>query len=181
MHLENLRCYLSYPIEYTEDKESLDKIIFSITNFLSVWAKVKVIDPRKIRHNDVSEIEDRKKLFEEKDYEEIHRQMKIIVRKDLRCVDISDFLIVILPKGIRTTGAIHESTVADWEKKPVLLFCPQGIEHIPLWLFGVFHPKYMFSEIDHLFEYLKEIDSGKKEDARWQFILRDSLDFVSGK
>lgn len=45
-----------------------------------------------------------------------HRKFKIIIKKDLRMVARSDFIIVHLFKDIETTGTIHEMVHA-WERK----------------------------------------------------------------
>jgi hypothetical protein len=142
--------------------------------------QVQILDPKKIKSQGISEIKDRKKLFEEENFEEIRRQVKIIVRKDLRCIDISDFTITYLPRGVRTTGGTHEIIQSDTQRKPTLLLCPEGIKYIPTWFFGIIPLKYMFASSESLMAYLERIDNGKDLDDRWQFILPNLTEHDTG-
>ena len=183
-NLNKLRCYTAGPIEFADqlsekqqafNKEKLD-------NFLREKG-VRVLDPKKIFFRGIAEIEDRKKLFDNKDYKEIRRQVKLIVRKDLRAVDISDFVIAYFPKGVKTTGTVHEIIEADRQRKPVLLLCPEGIRHIPLWFFGIIPVEYMFDSLKSLFEYLEKIDEYPEPDKlsdRWQFIISNLMEEETG-
>jgi nucleoside 2-deoxyribosyltransferase len=174
-NLSGSRCYIARPIEFAKNKN----INFTkLEKFLKL-NNVKILDPKKIKFHGISEIKDRKKLFKNNNFEEIRSQMKIIVRKDLRCVDISDFIIAFLPKGVRTTGTIHEIIESDRQNKPTLLVCPEGKKYIPAWFFGIIKLEYMFNSIDELIEYLNKINSLKeiiKIDDRWQFIIKDLLE-----
>ncbi len=175
--LRNLRAYIAGPIEYIDTSQDHKQNSFKDMIRIFLESKgVQVLDPKRIGFQGISEISNRQALFAEKDYTEVRRQMKLIVRKDLRCVDISDFIIVYLPKDVRTTGSIHEIVEADRQKKPVLLLCPEGIEHIPAWLWGIIPLNYMFDSIQYLQDYLNMIDhddniSDDKTDDRWQFIV----------
>jgi len=183
-NLRGLRCYTAGPIEYTfqlsDENKKFNKE--KLDNFLEEKG-VRVLDPRKIFFRGISEIEDRKKLMENRDFKEIRRQVKLIVRKDLRAVDISDFIIAYLPKGVRTTGTVHEIIEADRQRKPVLLLCPEGIEHIPLWFFGIIPTEYMFESLKDLTDYLEKIDTYPEPDKlsdRWQFIISNLLEDETG-
>jgi hypothetical protein len=179
--LENLWCYLGCPIEFAANDYSSENVFFDkkkLVDFL-YQKKVKVLDPKKISFNGVSEFNNRMELFAQKNFKEIRRQMKIIVRKDLRCVDKSDFSITYLPKGVRTTGSIHEIVNADNQKKPTLIICPEGIEHLPGWLFGIIPLEYMFDSVDDLIWYLDSVDR-EPHDDRWQFVLENMKDIETG-
>jgi len=182
-NLNGLRCYLSYPIEFASSEESFNKEI--LCSFLEMKG-TKILDPKKIKFDGISEIEERKQLFEDNDFKEIRKQMKKIVRKDLRCVDISDFIIALLPKDIKTTGTTHEIIESDRQRKPTLIVCPEGIKHIPIWFFGIVPVQYMFDSIEKLVEYLNFIDEHDMDcedaifDDRWQFIINDLADESTG-
>lgn len=169
-NLNNLRCYLAGPIEFAPNP--IDHS--SLVSFLNDKG-VKVLDPKKISFGgEVSELTNRKELFENEQFDIIRNQMKKIVRKDLRCVDISDFIIAFLPKDVRTTGTIHEIIEADRQRKPVLLICPEGIKYIPAWLFGIIPLRYMFDSINSTIDYLQFINNSHnlhQIDERWQLIL----------
>jgi nucleoside 2-deoxyribosyltransferase len=171
--LSGLRCYLAGPIEYSDSEQKNFFDHSDLENFL-VSLNVKTLNPRKISFEGISEIQDRKKFFENEDFEEIRRQMKIIVRKDLRSVDISDFVIAYLPKDVKTTGTIHEIIEGDKQQKPVLILCPEGIKHIPSWFFGILPIRYFFDSIENLKDYLKKIaydQEFRSKDDHWQFII----------
>ena len=180
-NLFKLNCYLGGPIEFANEKNPdnetqkfFDKDKTELLNFLEN-RRINIIDPNKLSFNGISEIQSRRELFKDKDFKEIRRQMKIIVRKDLRCVDLSDFMIALLPKGIRTTGTHHEIINCDLQRKPSLILCPEGIEHIPAWFFGIIPLEFMFSSVKDMINYLEMIDNLKEEylqdHNRWQFIL----------
>lgn len=178
-NLKNLRCYLAGPIEFSQNE--IDKT--ELVNFL-VSKKVKVLDPKKITFGgEISELKNRNELFEKEDFQTIREQMKKIVRKDLRCVDISDFIIAFLPKDVRTTGTIHEIIEADRQKKPVLIICQEGVKYIPAWVFGIVPLRYMFNSIENIINYLKYIDKIPNvhlKDERWQLILSSLLEEETG-
>ncbi len=183
-NLSKLRCYTAGPIEYISqfsnknkafDKKKLEKFLEE--------KEVRILDPKKIFFRGISEIKNRKELFDSGDYKEIRRQAKLIVRKDLRAVDISDFIIAYLPKDIKTTGTIHEIIEADRQRKPVLLVCPEGIKNIPFWLFGIIPIEYMFESLDDLIEYLEQINDypePEKLSDRWQFIISNLKEEETG-
>lgn len=179
-NLSHTRCYIAGPIEYQKNKNEKYEYMKSIIDFLQK-NEVNVLDPQKIRMNGVSEISDRKKMFDENNFNEIRRQAKIIVRKDLRCIDISDFIIAYLPSNICTVGTIHEIIESDRQKKPTLILCPQGKKNIPLWLYGIIPLRYMFESIDEILNYLKKINENDKiiqYDDRWQFTIKHITDEI---
>ena len=168
----NLRCYLAGPVEFSDD---IGKGSYFERNELEPFLReigIFPINPRKLSFNGVGEISNRKKIFADKNFEEVRRQMKIIVRKDLRAVDISDFVIAYFPKDAKTTGTIHEIVEADHQQKPVLIICPEGIENIPIWFYGILPYRYFFDSLNDLKEYLYKIVSDKEfrdKDDRWRF------------
>ncbi len=174
-NLNHLRCYFAHPIEFANKLENnnIELHTKQIVEYLTK-KNVEAIEPEKVIALGINEVENREQLFNDHNFKEIRRQMKIIVRKDLRSVDISDFIIAYLPKGVRTTGTIHEIIQCDAQRKPTLIICPDGIQHIPAWLFGIIPLRYMFGSINDLFQYLYSIDQSdlcKIEDDRWQFII----------
>lgn len=172
-NLKNLRCYFSYPIEYSNQENELSEAKKKLSDFFN-QTSVTLIDPKNISSKGISEI-DLTILRDRHNYEEVRRIMKAIVRKDLRAVDLSDFIVAFLPVQIKTTGTTHEIIQADDQKKPTLLICPSGIQDIPAWFFGIIPLEYMFSSVEDAIEYLKSIDSidlNEIRDDRWQFIIQ---------
>lgn len=107
------------------------------------------------------------KLKQEGNFDKLKEIMKEIRNIDLRMVDISDFLIVNLDMSIHLCGTYEEIFLANRQKKPVLLMCPQGIASIPDWLFGTVPLEMMFSSWDNLLHYLQYVDSGAPPHKRW--------------
>ena len=99
--------------------------------------------------------------------------MKAVVRQDLRCVDIVDFVVVYMPPGVHSTGTIHELIQADIERKPTLVVC-EDLTQLADWFFGIIPLQYMFESFEGLLEYLYLVDRGYiQDDPRWQFLEFD--------
>lgn len=110
-----------------------------------------------------------------KDIETIRKTAKSFVRKDLKKVDQSDFLIAYVPYKVPTVGTVHEIINSNNEKKPTLLVTDQSdISYIPLWYFGYIKPEFMFAGWEALFSYLREVNEGKhRHNDRWAFVYGD--------
>lgn len=103
-------------------------------------------------------------------FDALQDKMKRVVRQDLRCIDLVDFVVVYLPPGVNSTGTIHELIQADLEKKPTLLVC-EDLTKLPDWIFGILPLRYMFESFEDLLKYLKLVDQGYiTDDPRWQFL-----------
>jgi hypothetical protein len=110
------------------------------------------------------------KARDECDYETMTKIAKDFVSKDLIMVERSDFLISCLPKGVPTTGSHHEIIFSSNNKKPTLLVCPQGKQHVPLWYYGFIPHTCMFGSWDELYNYLQEVVDWKHtENRRWRY------------
>lgn len=90
-----------------------------------------------------------------------HELMQNIRRKDLAMIDHSNFVVCVLDVEKPTYGTIEELSLAQKSNKPVFLTIKQGLDKIPLWILGMFKPSYFYQDINHIFEMLKLIDSGK--------------------
>jgi nucleoside 2-deoxyribosyltransferase len=104
-------------------------------------------------------------------YEEIAKIMRAIVRADLRMVDLSSFLLVCIDPSKHTAGTYAEMTQAFMQRKPVVCFCEQGIESIPLWWWGHGDHRMFFSSLDESLDYIKHIheDENIEHFKRWKF------------
>lgn len=166
-YLKGSRCYLSGPLEHAETypfdwRKPLRKALktrYGMTVF------DPSIDPKqKMREEIVS-------AKEAGDFSRLRTIMKSFVRIDLSCVDRCDILIAGLPYRIPTTGSHHEIINSNNAKKPTIIFCPQGVEKIADWYFGIIRPEFMFSTLDNLINYLDKVDRGEEENNdRWYFI-----------
>lgn len=104
-------------------------------------------------------------------YQKIREEFGVIRTLDLRCVDISDFLIASIDIDVHACGTYEEITTANSQKKPVLVWCQQGKENAPNWLFFMIPHEHIFGSLDELFDYLKVVNSEEhvKHYKRWFF------------
>lgn len=116
--------------------------------------------------------EERARWKREGDYDRFADCMRKIRRVDLRLVDISDFLVAHIDTEVYAWGTPEEITLANRQKKPVLVWCRQGKLGAPDWLFGQIPHQHIFDTRDDLMVYLSKIDSGEIEDdtRRWLFV-----------
>jgi len=98
---------------------------------------------------------------------------------DLRCVDISDFLIVNLDLTQSPCGTYEELFLANREKKPILVRMEQGKDFVPDWLVWVLPTEMIFSTWDEVKNYLDNIAFSPLENIdrlkRWIFFDYDKI------
>lgn len=164
--LKGKRCYLSGPIENDQTGHNWRD---HPREFLVRDFKIDLFDPfADPKQQWVGPLMEAKGRLE---FDEMARIAKMFVRKDLAMVDRADFVVAYLPKGIPTTGTHHEIINSANAKKPTLLVCPQGKEHVPLWYYGFIPHEFMFDGWDYLHQYLTEVDEWKhSNNDRWAFV-----------
>ena len=110
-------------------------------------------------------------------FEEIRKRYGGIRTLDLRCVDISDFIIASIDTDVHACGTYEEITVANSQKKPVLVWSQQGKNNAPNWLFFMLPHQHIFGSIHDLLEYLINVDSGRdiKHYKRWFFFDQNRM------
>lgn len=117
-----------------------------------------------------------KDLRKQGDYVQLNKAMREVVSRDLRLCDVSDIVLVYLDADNPTYGTIDELVTACNQKKPVYLVCKQGMERMPLWLFGRIPLEYMCETLDHVIRELETIDKVGDDnlanwiDKRWFFV-----------
>lgn len=143
----------------------------SITPKLEKYG-LNVIDPCKQTMNGVGEIgQDKellKQLIKEKNFKKVKEIFFPILKKDLRCVDVSHFIIVNYRPVIRHIGTIHELVLANIEKKPVLLYYPpEEISDFNPWIACLIKERHIFDNWDIMLEYISEVDKGNFDTSLW--------------
>ena len=110
-------------------------------------------------------------------FEEIRKRYGVIRTLDLRCVDISDFIIASIDTDVHACGTYEEIAVANSQKKPVLVWSQQGKNNAPNWLFFMLPHQHIFGSIHDLLEYLINVDSGRdiKHYKRWFFFDQNRM------
>ena len=174
-NLKNMRVYLVGAMDRVPDGGVGWRN--SITPHLLEFG-LKVLNPcssiKNIEENENSRktIEQYKKLGQ---YEKIKQQFSIIRNNDLRCVDISDFLICHIDLEIHACGSYEEIATANRQKKPILVVCKQGKDQAPNWLFFMLPHEHIFSNVEDLLHYLKKVNTHKDKQnlSRWFFLKDD--------
>lgn len=101
-----------------------------------------------------------KDMMGDGDFESVASHMKKVRGEDLRCVDLSDFIIAYIDPKIPTWGTMEELSWAERCKKPVFVVVKDGVEHTPLWLLGMFPVKYFYNNLNDALNMIKKIDEG---------------------
>lgn len=94
---------------------------------------------------------------------------------DLRCVDVSDFIIAHIDLDVHACGTYEEIVTANRQKKPILIWCKQGKSAAPNWLFFMLDHEHIFNSMEDLLLYLNNINKVKSKInlKRW-FFFKDS-------
>uniref|UniRef100_A0A6M3KWR0 Uncharacterized protein n=1 Tax=viral metagenome TaxID=1070528 RepID=A0A6M3KWR0_9ZZZZ len=173
------RCYECGPIDYTNDRGRFWRD--EIKPFLRELGVI-VIDP--CQKPIINVLKEDKDLFRKLEgYVQTEQWYKLsnIIREirvtDLRCVDISDWVIAHIDRNITMTGTMEEIFCANRQKKPVLIHCEQTLKDIPKWLWGTLPVEFMFDDWDKLKEYIDYIDKNDNIDTmkRWVFFDYEKL------
>ena len=136
---------------------------------------VSVLDPcDKPVHSIVEDQETRwwiEYYKETKQYNKIRDVYGKIRNADLRCVDVSDFIIAHIDISVHACGTYEEIVTANRQKKPILVWCEQGKQNAPNWLFFMLDHNHIFSSMQELLTYLHYINttSDYKNLKRWLF------------
>lgn len=111
-------------------------------------------------------------LKKEENYDAVTRIMKEIVRQDLKMVDLCNFVILNIDRTCHMCGSYTEFTYACMQRKPVLVYCKQGVKAISNWMWGLGDYNHFFEEWAGLKQHILDVDSGKNEDdlnGKWRF------------
>lgn len=175
--LRGLRVYLSGPIdkcrhggaiwrkELTPFLQSLNLTIFNPCE--------KPIDTGS---EDIENIQYRKQLKSDGNYDQVSHEMRKISNIDLRMVDVCDFVIVYLTLDIFSCGTIHEIVLANMQKKPIIIMMEEGKQEVPDWLYGRLDHNEFFSNWSQVKNYLQNIDDGTiPPNKRWLFFDKNVI------
>jgi len=110
-------------------------------------------------------------------FDKIRKKYGVIRTLDLRCIDISDFIIASIDTEVHACGTYEEITIANSQKKPVLIWCQQGKKHAPNWLFFMLPHEHIFGSLEGLTDYLRHVDSDDdvEHHKRWFFFDQSKL------
>lgn len=105
------------------------------------------------------------------DWDYVHNFMKGCIQKDLRLIDISDFVIFKFEFDKPTYGTLHEFFIAELQRKPVFIITEHK-NKVPLWLVGLLPEKYIYESVNDVLDMIRKIDSGevKADSNRWRLL-----------
>lgn len=110
------------------------------------------------------------------DFETVRNHMKLIRAYDLRCVDLSDFIIANIDPQTASWGSADEIFTSLRMKKPVFLIVKGGVKKCPLWLLGSIPINFIYESLDDVIADLIKIDSGEKPiDCKYWKLLKPEL------
>lgn len=111
------------------------------------------------------------------DYDDAHKKIKDIVRRDLSLVDRADAIIVYINPDVASWGSAHELTIAQLLRKPIFFICKDRLAKMPLWVCGLIDkPSYIYDNVDDVVKEIKLIDSGEIQlnNKKWR-LLEESI------
>jgi hypothetical protein len=113
-------------------------------------------------------------------FDRIRKEYGVIRTLDLRCIDISDFIVASIDIDVHACGTYEEISTANSQKKPVLIWCQQGKESAPNWLFFMLPHEHIFGSLEDLIDYLEHVNSADKTEhyKRWFFFDQSKLQAV---
>lgn len=172
--LNKTKCYLVGAIQYTSNgrtwREKAEIFLQSIN--------VTVFNPfKKPFVEDIKEDETTKQWMIDNlnlgNFHIVESHMKKIRALDLRCVDLSDFIIGYIDPKVMSWGTADEIFTALRLRKPVFLVIDGGAKNTPVWLLGSMSHDLIYPDFDSLFSYLKEIDDGNIQlDSKYWKLLK---------
>lgn len=181
--LSGLRVYLAGTMEYSSDGgEGWRKIITPKLRKLGLGVMDPTNSPVQLSYANTAteELGKLKELRAKGDFYKLVLYAKEVVHHDLRMVDVADLLIIFINAKVPTIGTIDEFVTACNQKKPILIFCEQGLREMPLWIWGRIgsdYKKVVCNDLDEVVEKLKKIAYCKDKDlykfidrSRWVFI-----------
>jgi len=177
-NLRGCRVYLAGAIEYSDNSYDWRTVLsneLSRMGIISLDPHAKTFLNQPVEEQGQNSLA--KGLMREGKYEEAAHIMKQVVRKDLRCVDAADFLIVNLETGVPSYGTPHEVAIASIQRKPIL-FRINHKEDMPLWFMGLINHNFVFKTFDEIIFHLKTIDSspiGELDAKYWKVFAPESL------
>lgn len=171
-YLKNKIVYLCGPLGSVEDdgKGWRQKITPRLEEM-----GVIVSDPTKSTLDGTGEVGDDKKFFKKllinEDFAGVKKEFWKIVRKDLKAVEKSDFIIMNYMATVTTVGSWHEAVISSLIKKPILLkYDRNELDIFNPWVVTYVKENEFFAEWDDMFKYLsEEIDNRKFTSSKWIF------------
>lgn len=176
--------YLSGPMEFAEDHGVGWRRKF-IKMAVEKGLKIDFIDPTNKPGSEEMKVGEDKdyqvRLQEEGKYLELQKYVARYRRSDLRFVDLSDFLVIVIDPKIHLCGTYNELFVGEEQHKPTFFICQGGLKKLPRWLFDVIDLDdpvkgtrcNVFESPEQVIDELVKLDSGELPlNHKWVLIRR---------
>lgn len=173
--LAGTKTYLAGNLEFSEDslnwrdevEGELSKINITCLSPIKVTFENQALETQADRAR-------LKSLRQKGQWNEVASYMKEVIKKDLRLIDLSDFVIFNFEFDKPTFGTIHELVIAEQQRKPVFCTC-RNLKAVPLWIMGLIEKKYFYKDISSIIEKIKRINSGEHliNSDRWRLLKGD--------
>lgn len=162
--LDDTLCYLIGAIDFAKDQGTSWRCEL-IQSCKDHGLTIKFLDPtHKIVGLKEEVGEERNKIIRCKttgQWDELTSIMRVIVRQDHRCVDLSDFVIFYLDTSVHTCGSYFEFQSALTQKKPFFLIIEGGKSLTPAWLFGICDHRCVYGSVKEVVDELIKINTGE--------------------
>lgn len=175
--LQGTRVYLAGNLEYNTEENARNWRDF-LAEELGILG-IKTLDPTLVvfegQPHETEEVRQwLKDARQEEKFDEVVNYMIPVVQKDLRQIDLSDFIIFNICVDAPTFGTIHELVIAIQQKKPVFISVGDK-KKVPLWLLGIVPHRYFYNNVEEILEKIKQINSGEEEidSDRWRLLIEE--------
>ncbi len=186
-------CYLSGPMEFVKDHGVAWRREF-ITKAINAGLSIEFFDPTNKPGNQY-------RFGESKDYQaqlqregrwlELQQYVENYRHVDLRLVNISDFLIVLVDPEVHMCGTYDEVFLAKREHKPMFFLCKGGLYTLPRWLFDIITLEQkivdgketivsnVYTSLDDIIAELVKLNSGEKPLNRDWVLVRNVVSEIT--
>lgn len=106
------------------------------------------------------------------EFDWVAERMRSVRNFDLRLCDLSDFIIAHINPSVASWGSAEEIVTSCRMKKPTFISVQGGKTACPLWIMGMFPHKYIYNNIDEVYEMIEKIDKEEKiiDSDRWKLL-----------
>jgi hypothetical protein len=174
--LDKAVAYLSGAMEFVPDHGVEWRRAF-IKSARLAGLKIDFIDPTNKPGGQEMQIGERKDYQVQLQHSGRFQELKDYVHQyrhfDLRFVDLSDLMIVVVDPSIPQWGTANEIYVAEEQHKPTFVICECGLYKLPRWLFDVIDLNRVFETSEAVINRLVLLNSGEIElDDEWVLVRK---------
>lgn len=176
--------YLSGPMDYVADHGIEWRRRF-ISLIHDAKLDIDLIDPTNKPGDGMNIGEDKDfqtNLKNQKKWKELSEYVGEYRRYDLRYVDYSDFLVVVVNPKVPQWGTSNEVYFAEMQHKPIFFICDGGLENLPNWLYDLIdydennQPINVFEKIEDVVDLLIKMDRGEKKLSNQWVLVRKHIE-----